>query len=283
VGRKTDDRRNNCWASAMMADINALQFLFEQGVSRTGKVLIGMFRTQVLASSRKDISPASSRDEVNAFLAKVAATPAPLRRAQQGRLMFAMDATASREPSWDQACQIQAEMFDATASLGGLDVQLCYFRGFREFHASPWVTDARRLARLMSGVRCAGGITQIGRTLEHALVEARQVPVDAVVFIGDCMEEEVDSLCASAGELSLLGVPVFMFHEGRDVSAERCFREICRLTRGAYCCFDAGSAEHLRQLLAAVAVYAAGGRKALEDLGSRRGGIIRQLSYDLDQ
>jgi hypothetical protein len=195
--------------------------------------------------------------------------------------MFALDATASREPSWDQACQIQAEMFDATASLGGLDVQLCYFRGFREFRASPWVADARQLGRLMGSVRCAGGITQIARILDHALVEARKAPVSAVVFIGDCMEEDVDALCASAGELGLLGVPVFMFHEGYDASAERCFREICRLSRGAYCRFDATSAEHLRQLLAAVAVYAAGGRKALEDLGARRGGVVRQLSQDL--
>lgn len=239
-----------------------------------------------MASSRKDISQPSSRDEVDAFLAKVNATPAPVAAAnqgRQGRLMFAMDATASREPSWDQACHIQSEMFDATASLGGLDVQLCYFRGFREFRASSWVMDARRLARLMGGVRCAGGRTQIGRALEHALAETRTTPVNALVFIGDCMEEDIDALCASAGELGLLGVPVFIFHEGRDHVAERCFREICRLSRGAYCRFDAGSAEHLRELLGAVAVYAAGGRKALADLGERRGGAIRQLSHDLNR
>jgi hypothetical protein len=248
-----------------------------------GKVVALAPRMNGLASKRKDISTPSSRDEVNAFLAKVAATPARAHGAQQGRLLFAMDATASRGPSWDQACQIQAEMFDATASLGGLDVQLCYFRGFGEFRASPWVADARRLARHMTGVHCAGGRTQIGRTLEHALSEARKTRINAMVFIGDCMEEDVDALCASAGELGLLGVPVFMFHEGRDRAAEHCFREICRLTRGAYCRFDAASAEQLRALLAAVAVYAAGGRKALADLGSQRGGVIRQLAHDLEQ
>ncbi len=195
--------------------------------------------------------------------------------------MFTLDATASRDPTWDQACQIQAEMFDETAALGGLDVQLCYFRGFREFHASPWVADARRLARQMTGVRCAGGRTQIGRTLEHAVEETRKARVNAMVFIGDCMEEEADLLCDAAGRLGLLGVPVFIFHEGRDAIAEQCFREICRLTRGAYCRFDASSADQLRQLLAAVAVYAAGGRRALADLGARRGGVIRQLSHDL--
>jgi hypothetical protein len=236
-----------------------------------------------LASKRKDLSTPSSDEEVNAFLARVAATPARRSSTRRGRLMFAMDATASREPSWDRACQIQAEMFEATADLGGLDVQLCYFRGFREFRASPWVDDARRLARHMTSVRCAGGATQIGRTLEHALEETRKDRVNAVVFVGDCMEEDPDKLCATAGQLGLLGVPVFMFHEGRDPAAERCFREISRLSRGAYCRFDAGSAEHLRQLLAAVAVYVAGGRKALADLGAQRGGIIRQLAHDLDK
>lgn len=247
------------------------------------KVLVGECQVKPVASRRKDISKPSSRDEVSAFLAKVAAAPVVKSAASQGRLMFAMDATASREPSWDQACQIQAEMFNATASLGGLDVQLCYFRGFREFHASPWVSDARRLAQQMTDVRCAGGMTQIGRTLAHAMDETRRAKVNALVYIGDCMEEDMDALCASAGELGLLGVTVFMFHEGRDVVAERCFREISRLTRGAYCRFDAGSAEQLRQLLAAVAVYAAGGRKALQDLGSKRGGVIRQLVHDLDR
>ena len=43
-----------------------------------------------------------------------------------GRLLFAMDATASREPSWDQACHLQAEMFGATDGLGGLEVQLVF-------------------------------------------------------------------------------------------------------------------------------------------------------------
>lgn len=253
------------------------------GNFRSGKIAPVRSRINALASRRKDLSTPSSDEEVNAFLARVAATPARISGGRRGRLMFAMDATASREPSWDRACQIQAEMFEATSDLGGLDVQLCYFRGFREFRASPWVDDARRLARHMTSVRCAGGATQIGRTLEHALKETHEDRVNAMVFIGDCMEEDADTLCATAGQLGLLGVPVFMFHEGRDPVAERCFREISRLSRGAYCRFDAGSAEHLRQLLAAVAVYVAGGRKALADLGARRGGVIRQLAHDMDQ
>lgn len=193
-----------------------------------------------------------------------------------------MDATASREPSWDQACRIQGDMFETTAALGGLDVQLCYFRGFNDFRATSWVADARALAGHMSLVRCAGGATQIGRVLAHALTESTAQQLNALVFVGDCMEEDPDRLCATAGELGLHGVPVFVFHEGGDPIAARTFREIARLTGGAYCRFDPGSAEQLRQLLAAVAVFAAGGRKALKDFSKKHGDLTRLLAHQVD-
>jgi hypothetical protein len=130
----------------------------------------------------------------------------------------------------------------------------------------------------MREVRCAGGMTQIERVLKHTGAESRQDKVNALVFVGDCMEENIDQLCHLAGELGILGVPVFLFHEGDDQAAERTFREIARLTGGAYCRFDASSAQQLRDLLSAVAVYAAGGRKALEDFGQRQGGVALRLT-----
>lgn len=237
-----------------------------------------------MSDKRNDLTrPPAGSDEVAAFLAKVASVPAPaVAGANRGRLLFAMDATASREASWDRACHIQGEMFDTAASLGGLDVQLCYYRGFREFQASPWVADARSLAREMSAVRCAGGATQIARVLTHAAAQAREHSLKAMVFVGDCMEEDVDRLCQLAGEMGLLGVRAFVFQEGTDPIAERCFRDIARLSRGAYCRFDAGSADELRALLAAVAAYAAGGRAALAELGRRRGGAVRALTHQID-
>jgi len=231
----------------------------------------------------RDLTRREADSDVAGFLAKVAAIPPPARRAgRRGRLLFALDATASREPAWDRACRIQGEMFTTAASLGGLDVQLCYYRGFHEFHATPWVGDARGLATQMTGVRCAAGATQLGRVLEHALSETRREPVNAVVFVGDAMEENPDRLCDLAGELGLLGVPVFVFHEGGSAAAARTFREVARLSRGAYCSFDPGSAEQLRRLLAAVATYAAGGRRALEDLDRRGDGLVRLLMHQLD-
>lgn len=219
----------------------------------------------------------SSRAEVDAFLQQVRGLqPAASGR---GRLIFAMDATMSRQPTWDLALELQAEMFRAVKEVGGLDVQLVYFRGLGETRASKWVGDPEALARLMSGVSCRGGYTQIRKVLVHARRESERAKVNAVIYVGDCMEENIDELSELAGQLGLMGVPVFLFQEGREPNAERGFREIARLTHGAYCHFDAGSAGQLRALLAAVAVYATGGRKALQNYGAttKSGAALRLL------
>jgi hypothetical protein len=216
---------------------------------------------------------------VDAFLKQLAATPV-VRPApsQRGRLIFALDATASRQPTWDQACRIQGEMFKETAALGGLDIQLVFYRGLAECKASAWFDNAAALLKHMSAVTCLGGKTQIGRVLEFAVAESKRRKINALVFVGDCMEEDIDELCHKAGQLGLLGVPVFIFHEGHDPKAAEAFRQIAQLTRGAYCPFDASSAQQLRELLSAVAVYAAGGRVALEDYSRRAGGATVLLA-----
>lgn len=234
-----------------------------------------------LPTSGSDTGSVATDDEVAAFLRRLAATPAPGTEGKRGRLIFAMDATASREPTWDRACHLQGEMFEATAALGGLDVQLVFYRGFRECKASPWVSDSRALRDRMTQVRCLGGHTQIGRVFGHAIKEAGKQKVNALVFVGDCFEEDVDSVCHKAGELSLLGVPAFMFHEGGDPVARRVFQQIARLTGGAFCPFDSNSAKQLKELLGAVAVYAAGGRRALEDYGKAHGGQVLQLTHQI--
>jgi hypothetical protein len=223
--------------------------------------------------------PARAADaEVDAFLKRVAATPVPRSEGGRGRLMFAMDATASREPTWDTACHLQGQMFKETAALGGLEVQLVFYRGFGECRSSNWVANSQALVRQMTRVHCVGGHTQIGRVLGHAIKETKKRKVNAVIFVGDCVEEDVDHLCHRAGELGLLGVPLFIFHEGAEPIAAGAFKQMARLSNGAYCPFDMGSAAQLRDLLSAVAVYAAGGRKALEDYGKRAGGAVAQIT-----
>ncbi len=228
-------------------------------------------RDETLPTGRHETPAATSRrEEIDAFLAQVkglAPAAAPDRR---GRLMFALDATMSRQPLWDTACRLQADMFHEAAAIGGLDVQLIYYRGLNECRASRWVSQADRLADVMSRIDCRGGHTQISKVLAHAKRETQAKKVQALVFVGDAMEESLDDLCHSAGELGLLGVPAFMFQEGGDPIAEQAFREIARLTHGAYCRFDPGAAHQLRELLRAAAAYAAGGMRALADLSARR-------------
>ena len=223
----------------------------------------------------------SQTSDIDKFLRKVAATAPPAPGKGQGRLLFAMDATASREQSWDRACHIQGEMFTETAALGGLSVQLVYYRGFNEFRATKWLSSSSKLVRHMSAVYCLGGHTQIRKVLKHAIRECKVERLGALVFVGDAMEENVDDLCALAGELGLLKVPAFMFHEGNEREASLAFRQIARLSGGAYLQFDASSAAQLKSLLSAVAVYAAGGRRALADYGKREGGAALQISHQI--
>ena len=218
----------------------------------------------------------SSGAQVDAFLGDLARLPARAGKAK-GRLLFALDATASREASWEQAARIQHDMFEATRHIGNLCIQLAFFRGFGEFKVSGWLTDADEIHRLMGQVFCMAGETQIEKVLKHARNEAGRDGVRALVYVGDCCEENIDRLGSVAGELGLLGVPAFMFHEGDDALAQRAFRHIAKLSGGAYARFDAGSAEALTRLLKAVAVFAAGGRRALDDLALREGGEARYL------
>ncbi len=181
-----------------------------------------------------------------------------------GRLILSLDATMSRQPTWDLACSLQGEMFDAVGKAGALAVQLVYFRGLGECRSSAFVTDTGSLKRLMTRIECRSGHTQIGKVLSHALKQTTAAKVNALVYIGDAMEENVDDLAEKAGQLGLHGVPVFVFQEGHDPDAEKAFKEIARLSKGAWFRFDRRAAANLANLLSAVAVFAAGGLKALE-------------------
>jgi hypothetical protein len=218
--------------------------------------------------------------DIDTFQARVRAMQIAKReQATKGRLIFALDATASRQPTWDAAAQRQFEMF---REVRNLEVQLVYYRGSDECKASGWAASGEKLGRLMGGIMCRAGTTQIGEVLTHCCEQSRKQKVEAVVFVGDAFEENIDLLAATADELGRLGTKVFMFqefHEGNDAyakaaaNAEAAFREIARMTHGAYCRFDAGAPGHLAELLRAVAAYVGGGVKAL----STKAGAMRML------
>ena len=223
--------------------------------------------------------PASELNgDVEGFLKQLASTPSVGRGEGQGRLIFSMDATASREATWDKACHIQSEMFFATEALGGLSVQLAFYRGFGECKSSPWVNSSAALVQKMAAVMCLGGRTQIRKIFKHTLRQNEKKRVNALIFVGDCIEEDIDELCELAGKLGVRGVPIFVFQEGNDQAATMGFRQFARLTGGAHCHFDINSAEELKSLLAAVAVFASGGRKALENFGGQNRQAVARLT-----
>lgn len=228
--------------------------------------------------NERQLTTPSGTDAVSAFLDRARALRVAEGAEATGRLIFALDATMSRQPTWDLATHLQGELFDAAAAAGGLAVQLVYFRGRNETRASKWTGEPARLEAMMRRIRCAGGLTQIARVLGHAVGEARAQPVAALVLVGDSMEEDFAVLARKAGELRLLGVRVFAFHEGTDPAAGEAFREIARITGGAYLPFRAGASQALRALLGAVAAYAAGGLSALE---ARSDDASRRLLADL--
>ncbi len=223
-------------------------------------------------------APATSqRAEIDRFLDQVKTLGDAVKAGSRGRLIFGLDATMSRQPTWDQACKLQAEMFREAAAVGGLDIQLVYYRGLAECRASPWVADPDRLGTLMSGIDCRGGQTQIAKVLAHARRENDTGKLAVLVFVGDAMEESLDELCARAGELGLRNVKAFMFQEGYDPICEQAFREVARLTGGAFCRFTPGAAHELAELLRAAAAYAAGGLKALAELKAHGTGVARLI------
>lgn len=233
----------------------------------------------------------TANTSVDQFLARVDQHPArsitdTAGSACKGRLIFALDATASRQPTWDSASRLQAEMFSSTREIGQLQVKLCFYRGYDELRSSTWYEDADKLIHAMSAVQCRAGQTQIGRLLNHALKlqqNQQQGSIQALVFIGDCIEESLDQLCHLAGQCGLLKLPLFLFQEGHDPVASDGFAQMARLSSGAHCRFDLNSPERLKELLSAVAIFATGGAAALLQYDRSGSTAVKQLTRQLTQ
>ena len=183
-----------------------------------------------------------------------------------------MDATASREPTWDRACRIQGEMFEATAALGGLDIQLVYYRGFGECKASRWVAmrgaicaghDARSLRRRRDADRAGA---------RHAMARDRPAQGERAGLRRRRDRGEASTRLCRAGRRARPARRARSSSSTKAATRSRGApsRQIARLTKGAYCPFDSSSAEHAAgPALRAVATFAAGGRLALEDFARR--------------
>lgn len=204
----------------------------------------------------------------------------PARR----RLILGIDATGSREMTWQRASQWHGELFQSAERDVGLQVQLCYYRGQSEFVASDWQQDPDQLRRDMNAVSCLGGHTQIARLLRHALAQCSDHPVSALVFIGDAMEESSEVLFELASRCQAQGLPLLLFQEGYDPIVKHCFAEMARLSGGAHLRFNQSSARRLRECLQAAAAFAGGGVAALKSLRHETASeLLLQLGYESGQ
>ena len=209
-------------------------------------------------------------------------------RSNRGRLVFACDATMSRQPTWDLAVQLQSAMFEQAAKIGGLDIQLVWYRGIDEVAHTPWLSDVHALVSRMSMIKCDAGTTKIARVLRHVRAEHEREKIGAAIFVGDAVEEMPGELYdAAAGQ-----PPWFLFQEDDlpamtidrfgaptpEMTVESIFRKLAEITGGAYARFNAGAAAQLEKLLRAVAAFAAGGTKALANMqGEEARKLLRQM------
>lgn len=183
----------------------------------------------------------------------------------QTHIVFSLDATASRAPTWQRAQSLHEALFDVASETSGLSLQLCYFKGIASFYASPWVVTAEGLRRELSEVSCEGGITQLRRLLEHCLAQQPDsTSLKAIIFIGDAVEEDPNTLNDLAVRCRLANRPLYIFQEGSDPRAKAIFASMAMLSGGAHIALGENSADQLRQFLQSVIRLATGGRKALE-------------------
>jgi hypothetical protein len=194
----------------------------------------------------------------------LAGTRPPARK----RLVFAIDATASRQPTWDTAAHVQSQMFLEAGRHGGLEIQLVYFRGYDEMKATGWFSSSTPLVNAMAGVTCKAGHTQINRVLAHVHKQHKEHPIAAMILVGDAFEEPAVHLFESFPS-------AYCFLEGENLYARQAFGQIADITNGALLTFDGNSPSQLRELLGAVAAYVTDGVAALAD---HRPEIVRLLT-----
>ena len=221
----------------------------------------------------------------NAVASAAAALPAAFSHAEppadagtppRPRLVFAVDATASREPAWAAARKVTDTLVQALP--GALDVALAVHGGARVHTFTPFTNNAATLRDRAAGVTCEAGMTRLLPILSTSL---RRQAVRVVVYIGDVFEESLPQARQIADSLGLRGTKLIVLHDtSADPNARRdaeVFWDLAKRTGGCVLPFDASAPERLRDLLSAVAVYAVGGEKLLREKRKELPGAVALL------
>ena len=195
------------------------------------------------------------------------------------RLVFAFDATASREPAWATARQVTDALFKVLP--GELDVALAVHGGSLLHTFTDFTDNANTLRDRAAGIRCLAGFTRMLPILARSL---KRPGVRVVVYIGDVFEESLGRGRKLADEMAARGTKLIVLHDTSDDDARRygeIFQDLARRTGGCVLPFDINAPDKLRDLLAAVAVYAVGGSKLLrEKRGDLPGALVLLKQLD---
>jgi hypothetical protein len=192
-------------------------------------------------------------------------------------LVFAVDATASREPAWAAARQVTDALVKALP--GALDVALAVHGGSRVHTFTAFTSDANTLRDRAAGVACQAGVTRLLPILSASL---KQPGVRVVIYVGDVFEESVIQGRRLADAMGAQGTRLIVLHDTADPAARRdadVFWDFAKRTGGCVLPFDASASGRLRDLLSAVAVYAVGGEKLLRERRHDLPGAIALLEH----
>ncbi len=195
-------------------------------------------------------------------------TPRPAPLSEHGttlrpRLVFGFDATASREPAWAAARQVTDALVRALP--GALDVALAVHGGSRLHTFTDFTSNPAALRDRAASVQCQSGATRLLPILSRAMA-AQGVRV--VTYIGDVFEESPARGRKLADAMGQRGIRLFVLHDVADWNARRdaeLFLDLARRTGGCVLPFDTEAPDRLRELLAAIAVYAVGGTALLTE------------------
>lgn len=179
------------------------------------------------------------------------------------RLIFAVDATASREPAWRAARGVTDSLVKALP--GALDVALAVHGGGRVHTFTPYTTAANTLRDRAAGVMCKAGFTRLLPIMASAV---KDPGVKVVIYIGDVFEESLARGRRLADSMGARGTRLIVLHDTADPAARghaEIFWDLAKRTGGCVLPFEAGASRKLHDLVSAVAVYAVGGERLLQE------------------
>jgi hypothetical protein len=225
------------------------------------------------------VATATLKDPVTALSSALgqAEPPAETGTPARPRLVFAVDATASREPAWATARQVTDALVKALP--GELDVALAVHGGSRVHTFTAFTDDPAKLRDRAAGVVCEAGLTRLLPILETAL---KRPAVRVVVYIGDVFEESLHHGRRLADAMGKRDTKLIVLHDTADPTARRdaeVFWDLAKRTGGCVLPFDANAPGRLRDLLSAVAVYAVGGEKLLQERRHELPGALALLEH----